>query len=177
MKAQRQTKSIFTSWWVQALLLAAVALVAFTVGYGMDQSQDQSQTSTTYEEAVVIRVIDGDTIELDDGRRVRYIGIDTPETVHPEKDVECYGPEATVRNRELVEGKTVEMQAGVEESDRYGRLLRYVHVDGRFVNALLVAEGYARASSFGDEKRFRQVFVQLEQYSQMLKRGMWEACE
>jgi micrococcal nuclease len=143
----------------------------------MDQSQDQSQTSTTYEEAVVIRVIDGDTIELDDGRRVRYIGIDTPETVHPEKDVECYGPEATVRNRELVEGKTVEMQAGVEESDRYRRLLRYVHVDGRFVNALMVAEGYAHASPFGDERRFRQVFAQLEQYSQLRDRGMWAECK
>ena len=149
--------------------------MALAVGYSIGIARPSAATS--YEEVVVVRVIDGDTIELDDGRRVRYIGIDTPETVHPDKDVECYGPEATARNRELVEGKTVDLHAGVEESDRNGRLLRYVHVDGRFVNALLVAEGYARASSFGDESRFRQVFVQLEQYSQLSDRGMWAECK
>ena len=175
MREEIPVKSTFSSRWMQWILLIGVALAASVAGYYVGTTR--SEADTVNEEAVVTRVIDGDTVELANGRRVRYIGIDTPESVHPEKDVECYGPEATRRNRELVEGKTVELQPGVEESDRYGRLLRYVHVDGRFVNALLVAEGYARASSFGDEKRFRQVFVQLEQYSQMLKRGMWEACE
>ncbi len=156
------------------MLLVGVALAASASGYYV--GVNRSEATTMYEAAAVARVIDGDTVELADGRRVRYIGIDTPETVHPEKDVECYGPESTERNRELVEGKTVELQSGVEDSDNYGRLLRYVHVDGRFVNALLVAEGYARASSFGDENRFSQVFIQLEQYSQLRDRGMWAEC-
>ncbi len=175
MRAQRRIRSTFSRWSFPGLLLVIVALVALAVGYSIGIARPSA--ATPYEEAVVVRVIDGDTIELEDGRRVRYIGIDTPETVHPEKDVECYGPEATARNRELVEGKNVELQAGVEESDRYGRLLRYVHVDGRFVNALLVAEGYAHASPFGNERRFRQVFAQLEQYSQLRDRGMWAECK
>ncbi len=175
MRAQPRIRSTFSRWSNPGLLLAIVALGSLAAGYFIGVARPSAVT--TYETVAVVRVIDGDTIELDDGRRVRYIGIDTPETVHPEKDIECYGPEATARNRELVEGNTVELQAGEEESDRYGRLLRYVHVDGRFVNALLVAEGYAHASPFGEERRFRQVFAQLEQYSQLRDRGMWAECK
>lgn len=74
----------------------------------------------------VVRVIDGDTIEIEGGDRVRYIGIDTPETVDPRKPVQCYGQEASNKNKELVEGKTVELEKDVSETDKYGRLLRYV---------------------------------------------------
>ena len=81
------------------------------------------------EQALVIRVIDGDTIELQDGSRVRYLGIDTPETD------EYYYTEATAKNRELVEGKIVELQSGKRDQDKYDRLLRYVYVNGVFVNA------------------------------------------
>ena len=80
-------------------------------------------------EATVVRVIDGDTIEVEiDGTsyRVRYIGIDTPETVHPQKPVECFGKEASEKNRELVEGKRVRLEKDVSDTDKYGRLLRYV---------------------------------------------------
>ncbi len=108
MREQRRIRSIFSRWSFPGLLLVIVALVALAVGYSIGIARPSA--ATPYEEAVVVRVIDGDTIELEDGRRVRYIGIDTPETVHPEKDVECYGPEATARNRELVEGKNVELQ-------------------------------------------------------------------
>ena len=62
-----------------------------------------------FEEALVVRIIDGDTVGLENGDRVRYLGIDTPETVHPDKPVECYGPEASERNKELVDGKTVSL--------------------------------------------------------------------
>lgn len=129
-----------------------------------------------YETAVVVRVIDGDTIELKDGRKVRYIGIDTPETSHPTEGQECYGLEATIRNQQLVEGKTIELKKGIEDKDQYGRFLRYAYVDGIFVNAQLVAEGYAHASSYGPERRYQQIFVQLQQYSKMLDRGLWGAC-
>ena len=90
-------------------------------------------------EASVIRVIDGDTIEvaIDDRTfTVRYIGVDTPETVHPEKPVEWMGPEASAVNKELVEGKTVYLEKDVSETDKYDRLLRYIFLaDGTFVNA------------------------------------------
>ena len=78
--------------------------------------------------AVVKRVIDGDTIELDNGKTLRYIGIDTPETKHPTKGVQCFGEEAYKKNKELVEGKRVQLEKDVSETDRYGRLLRYVFV-------------------------------------------------
>lgn len=152
--------------WASTLIVAG--LTGFAVG--------KRQSPPLRERVEVAVAIDGDTIQLMDGRRVRYIGIDTPETVHPTKGQQCYGPEAARRNRELVEGKTVELVAGEQNKDKYGRLLRHVWVDGVFVNAELVAEGCARASSFGPERRYRQVFVQLQQYSKMKGKGLWSAC-
>lgn len=128
------------------------------------------------EKAIVSRVIDGDTIELADGRVIRYIGIDTPETMHPEKGVECFGPEATERNRELVEGKEIELVGELEDQDQFGRYLRYVYAEGVFVNAELISEGYAYSSSYGSDHRFRQLFVQLEDYSRLKGKGLWEKC-
>ena len=94
--------------------------------------------------ARVTRVIDGDTIIIDGGYRVRYIGIDTPE-VYPV--VEAFGIEAWQANRRLVEGREVRLQSDVSETDKYGRLLRYVYVDNTFVNAELVKQGLARAKA------------------------------
>ena len=83
--------------------------LAGTLGIGVACGNTDSGT---FEDVLVVRVIDGDTVELENGDRVRYLGIDTPETVHPDKPVECYGPEATERNKELVEGKTVSHPTG-----------------------------------------------------------------
>ena len=102
--------------------------------------------------AEVMNVVDGDTIDvLIDGTevRLRYIGIDTPETVYPAWGEEPYGREASARNRALVSGKTVYLEKDVSETDRYGRLLRYVWLDDdTMVNAVLVAEGYAQVSTY-----------------------------
>lgn len=121
--------------------------------------------------ALVVSVVDGDTILLHNGETVRYIGIDTPETD------ECYGPEATEMNRGLVEGKTVILIGDVEERGRYGRLLRYVIVDGQFVNAELVRLGYARAESYGDNVMFQQVLTLFERYAIETGAGLWSECE
>jgi micrococcal nuclease len=96
--------------------------------------------------AQVVEVIDGDTIKvehLDEVYTVRYIGIDTPETLHPEKLVEWMGPEACAANKRLVEDQIVHLEQDVSDTDQYGRLLRYVHLaeDGTFVNAELVRLG------------------------------------
>ena len=94
---------------------------------------------------------DGDTIEVSiDGRtcRVRYIGIDTPETVHPGKGVEWMGPEATEANRRLVEAQAVLLEKDVSETDKYGRLLRHVWVGDLMVNAEPVRQGYAQVSTY-----------------------------
>ncbi len=119
------------------------------------------------DESLVVRVIDGDTVELADGSRVRYLCIDTPERGEP------FYIEASERNRELVDGKGVWLEAGVEDIDRYGRLLRYVHVDGVFVNAELVSGGYARTLIFDEDETHAELLRQLETEAKAAKRGLW----
>lgn len=119
------------------------------------------------------RIVDGDTIVLSGGVRVRYIGIDAPETKHPAMPVEHFGAEAAQRNRELVAGKRVRLEYDTERTDRYDRALAYVHVDGRFINAELVAGGYAEAKRYGDNHRYAQLFDYLELRAKEAGRGMW----
>lgn len=127
----------------------------------------------------VTRVIDGDTIEIEGSQKVRYIGIDTPETVHPEKAVECFGREATTENKKLVEGKEVRMEKDVSETDKYGRLLRYVYVDDLFANDYLVRQGFAYASTYPPDVKYQEKLRQAEQEAKENKRGLWhpEACQ
>jgi len=148
------------------LIIAVVLLIGIGIGLGTGYGLWHSDDSV-YEQALVTSVIDGDTVELADGRRVRYLGIDTPESG------EYYAEEATARNKELVEGKTVELQRGDRDQDEYGRLLRYVYVDGVFVNAELIAQGYAKAYIFDPDDRYSQILVQLEQYAKMREQGLW----
>ena len=132
----------------------------------------------------VTRVIDGDTIELENKQKVRYIGIDTPETKHPTKGVQCYGQEAYQKNKELVEGKLVQLQKDVSETDRYGRLLRYVFVmpdDASksatlFINQYLVQEGYAFAATFPPDVSHAEEFRLLEQQAREQHKGLWGNC-
>jgi micrococcal nuclease len=124
----------------------------------------------TESQVKVVRVIDGDTIEIAGGAHVRYIGIDTPET-YPK--VEFYGPEAKAKNIELVEGKLVTLEKDVSETDKYGRLLRYVYVDGVFVNGELVRLGYAEAVSYPPDTRYQWQLEQLEKEAKSSKLGIW----
>jgi micrococcal nuclease len=128
------------------------------------------------EKGIVDTVIDGDTIILKDGRTIRYLGINTPETNHPTKGLECFGAEATIKNNELVNEKKITLECGNEDIDEYGRYLRYVYVNDVFINAELVEEGFAVAFPFGQTEKFDQVFVQLENYSRLQNKGMWKAC-
>jgi len=118
----------------------------------------------------VVRVIDGDTIEIAGGAHVRYIGMDTPET-YPK--VEFCGPEAKAKNIELVEGKLVTLEKDVSETDKYGRLLRYVYVDGVFVNGELVRLGYAEAVSYPPDTRYQWQLERLEKEAKAAKMGIW----
>jgi micrococcal nuclease len=124
----------------------------------------------TESQVKVVRVIDGDTIEIAGGAHVRYIGMDTPET-YPK--VEFYGPEAKAKNIELVEGKLVTLEKDVSDTDKYGRLLRYVYVDGVFVNGELVRLGYAEAVSYPPDTRYQWQLEQLEKEAKAAKLGIW----
>jgi micrococcal nuclease len=127
----------------------------------------------------VVDVVDGDTIRVSiDGQTytLRYIGIDAPETRHPDRPVEWMGPEATAANERLVGGKTVYLEKDVSETDRYGRLLRYVYLpDGEFVNAALVRQGYAVASTYPPDVKYQDLLRQAEQEAREAGRGLWSA--
>ena len=133
--------------------------------------------SANRETAIVARVVDGDTIELQDGRKVRYIGIDTPETKHPTKPSGCYGQQASDFNQQLVVGQTVSLEKDVSDTDRYGRLLRYVYLGDTMVNQLLVREGYARVSTYPPDVKYQSLFQQEEAYARTNGLGLWgDAC-
>ena len=127
--------------------------------------------------ARVVRVVDGDTIEVEiEGEtfKVRYIGIDTPETVDPRRPVGCFGEEASAANKALVEGLVVGLESDVSDTDRFGRLLRYVWLNSRgMVNAMLVSAGYAHASAYPPDVRHQQLFDDLEADARTAERGLW----
>ena len=118
----------------------------------------------------VTRVIDGDTVDVGTGQRVRYIGIDAPE-VHPV--MEACGIEARETNRMLVEGKKVRLERDVSDKDKYGRLLRYVYVDDVLINAELVRLGLAEARAYPPDTRYQDLLEQLEKEAREAGRGMW----
>jgi len=125
---------------------------------------------STLETATVTRVIDGDTIVIDTGQRVRYIGIDTPE-VYPQP--EACGMEAWQANRRLVEGKKVRLERDVSDTDSYGRLLRYIYVDDILVNAELVRLGLAEAVVYPPDTKHQDLLEQLEEQARQAGRGIW----
>lgn len=124
----------------------------------------------------VTKVIDGDTLELEGGQKVRYIGIDTPETKHPAKGVQCFGKEAAAKNKELIEGKEAIIEKDVSETDRYGRLLRYVYIGNLFINDYLVREGYALASTYPPDVKYQDQFREAEKEARENNRGLWKSC-
>jgi micrococcal nuclease len=111
--------------------------------------------------------------------RLRLLGIDTPETVHPEKPVECFGPEASARLAELAPvGSELRIERDVELRDRYGRLLAYLWApDGTFINRSLVAEGYARTLPIEPNRAHRGTLAEAESAARRSGAGLWSACE
>ncbi len=125
-------------------------------------------------EAVVRRVVDGDTVVLTNGERIRYIGMDTPELHHPSKPVQWYAREAMEFNRKLVEGRAVRLEFDVERHDKYGRTLAYVYLsDGTFVNAELVRQGYAHLLTIPPNVKYAELFLKCEREAREANRGLW----
>jgi micrococcal nuclease len=108
--------------------------------------------------------------------RVRYIGVNTPESVAEDRPVECFGKESSEANARLVEGRTVELERDVSDRDRFGRLLRYVYADGVFVNEELVRQGYAVAVTFPPDVRENSRLRVLEREAREAGKGLWGAC-
>lgn len=124
--------------------------------------------------ATVARAIDGDTVLLGDGQRIRLLGIDTPETKHPDKPVEAGGAEATRLLRQLVEGQSVRLEFDKHRFDRHGRGLAYLFTGTVFVNAELVRAGWSRADMrFPLRAAYKQRLRDAETEARSDRRGLW----
>lgn len=138
--------------------------------------------ATGFTLATVTRVIDGDTIDVMVGgtvQRVRLIGIDAPETVAPGQPVGCWGPEASAKAKELMEGQPVELEQDPTQGDKdtYGRLLRHVWLDGTNVAQALIEGGEGKEYTFSAAYRYQQAFRKAEERARSARAGLWGGCE
>lgn len=141
------------------------------------RSEQRGTSTKTITVSTVVRVIDGDTIVLENGERVRYIGIDAPELAHDGHPAECYAMEAKQRNDALVLGRTVTLKKDTEDKDRYGRTLRFVEVNGIDVNLTLVSEGYARRIFVAPNVGMQDALRAAEENAKITGAGLWGACK
>ncbi|MEK7202935.1 MAG: thermonuclease family protein [Patescibacteria group bacterium] len=141
-----------------------------------NENFNKAKTPEVFYNRKVIRVIDGDTIEIENKEKVRYIGIDAPETVDQRKPIQCFGKEAFNKNKELVEGKITRLEKDITDKDKYNRLLRYVWVKDVFVNLELVKQGFAYSYSYPSDIKYQDLFIKAQQEAMKAKRGLWGSC-
>lgn len=167
-------------------LIYLIALLAVSILFYFFTSQTRGE-SKKYSDVFVERVVDGDTLKLSTGERVRLIGIDTPEMHDSQKltrdsqrsgtdvkAIKALGRQAYQFTKNLVEGKRISLEFDVEKYDKYKRLLAYVHLkDGTFVNAEIVKQGYASLMTFPPNVKYADLFVKLYKEARENKRGLW----
>lgn len=171
------------------MALGAVACSSARVSLAVQAPATLEQEPAGFEEGVVVRTIDGDTIEVRVTGRVpgpgagstevgqvvgvRLLGIDTPESVDPHRPVECFGKEAAAATAALLERKTVRLVMDVEDTDAFGRQLRYVYIGHEMVNARLVVNGYAASFPYPPNVRHAALLRQLQGEARRTRRGLW----
>lgn len=131
----------------------------------------------TDREALVTKVIDGDTIEIAGGMRVRYLGMDAPESSQSGKIEECFGYEAHKENQKLVEGEVVRLEKDISETDGRGQLLRYVWVGDLLINEFLIGQGFARAALQRPDFKYRLRLLEAQTEAKENEQGFWGACQ
>lgn len=131
----------------------------------------------TNEQYLVTRIIDGDTFEIETRQKVRLIGIDTPELNKANaRDPECFGVQATQKLSDLILNKKIRMKKDISETDRFGRLLRYIYIDTLFVNKYLVDSGFAFAHAYPPDMKFKDTLTLAQKTAQENKQGLWNEC-
>lgn len=177
----------------QKQYLIAIALVLIASLFGIDLNElkkvqkDIIPTATPIPfptgqtvESKVTSVVDGDTIVVEGGHKVRYIGVNAPET---SKDTsgkktgeQCYADESYLENKRLVEGKVVRLIRDVSDTDKYGRLLRYVYIEDLFVNDHLVKNGFARTMTIKPDIKYASLFLNSQNSAKEEIVGIWKNC-
>jgi len=158
-----------------AAVVAAVVVGASFVGWWLGEAHRSADAPWH-----VTRVDDGDTIEVVRGSQtdvIRLLGIDTPETHHPTKPVQCFGPEASAFTTRRLTGRLVRLESDVEERDIYGRRLAYVIVGGRRFNDELLRRGYARLLVIAPNRAHGRELLDAELEARHHRRGLWSSCE
>jgi micrococcal nuclease len=156
------------------VVVVAIIAAASLGGWRLGQARHAATAEWT-----VVGVVDGDTIEVVRGPEtdtVRLLGIDTPETHHPTKAVECFGPEAASYTDQRLLGRPVRLETDVEERDRYGRRLAYVVVDGERFNDELLRRGYARLLVIEPNHTYARTMLRQELDAKRARRGLWGEC-
>jgi micrococcal nuclease len=164
---------------VAAFIFGHLSATHPAVGRNLEQSKEADEDHGEIRK--VIRIVDGDTIVVSPNEKVRLIGVDTPETVHPKKIVECFGKDAKEFTRRAVEGKTIrlvldDVNRARQHKDKYGRTLAYAYLeDGTMLNRELISQGYAHAYT-RFRFRYRVEFRQLERTARDQAVGLWSSC-
>jgi len=186
-------KRIFNIVAIMALLVLSVVFFISCKQSNITSNQEGKFSipfgrSYNYSDIYVTRAVDGDTLKLENGERVRLIGIDTPEMHESDKlyrdsqrthqdiqTIKALGKRAYDFTRSLVEGKRVTLEFDLERQDKYGRLLAYVYLkDGTFVNAEIVKEGYASLMTYPPNVKYADLFLKLYQEARQNRRGLWK---
>ncbi len=165
---------------MQPKQLLIVGVLLITVGVAVGYSKIQAHTTRPVGEFYDVREVhDGDTLEiLRYGKleKVRFIGIDTPETIDPRKPVQCFGKEASQKTKELLTGKSISLEFDpvVGERDKYNRLLAYVWEQGKLINLSLIEEGYAHEYTYRSQAyKYQNDFKQAELRAREGEVGLW----
>jgi micrococcal nuclease len=167
--------SSLSKYKIKIILIVIIAIITSIFSY-YDEPRPRTSLDGLYE---VISVIDGDTFEIKDGNKIstiRMLGIDTPETVDPRKEVQCFGKEASDKTKELILNKKVEIELDKTQSfkDKYGRILAYVkREDSLFINEFLVEYGYAHEYTYIKPYKYQSRFKKLEKVAREEKKGLW----
>ena len=150
-------------------------LVFFVVLFSLILSFLFLKSPSLGESFMVVEVVDGDTIKLEDGRTIRYLGVDTPE------EKQCFSQEAETLNRESVLNKSVRVEMDINEMDRFGRYLAYIYVQGEggeeiFVNQYLIGQGAGEFFLDTVNLRYQDILIKTAEQSHQEKKGLWRAC-
>jgi len=161
-------KFLFRTGIITAGIVLLIFVIKLFIGFFGEINQYKKM------EARVEKIIDGDTLVISGGQKVRLLGIDTPELHHPDRPVQKYAKEAKEYLEKRVKGKNCTFEYNINEKfDKYGRLLAYVYVDKELVNSELVKKGYAYVYEKDDNRKTKE-FLMLENVARRLKKGVWE---